>query len=271
MSPLLLKALFMNDNKLRNYLNIALILTLLVLAYSAYVYVDSYSKSIQPSSFRSFSVSGEGKVVAIPDVARFSFGLITQGGKDIANLQKENTNKINKIISFVKESGVDAKDIETLQYNLEPRYQNYSCPISNLEAGLPCPPAEIVGYSISQNVSVKIRDFNKIGSILAGVVQNGANNVSQLSFTIDEPYKVESEAREKAIAQAKSKALSTAKAGGFRLGRLLSINEDNVGVPRYYALSAGFETKADGAFPSPTIEPGSQEVKININLVYEIK
>ena len=201
-------------------------------------------------------------MVAIPDVAQFSFGLITQGDKDIAGLQKENTNKINKIISFIKESGVDKKDIETLQYNLEPRYQNYSCPVRNLEAGLPCPPSEIIGYSISQSVSVKVRDFNKIGSILAGVAQNGANNISQLSFTIDEPFKVESEAREKAIAQAKSKALSIAKAGGFRLGRLLSINEDNIGIPRYYALEAS---------ASPSIEPGSQEVKININLVKEKK
>ena len=255
---------------IKNYFNWILALVLLVFAYSAYVYVDSYSKSIQPSSFRSFSVSGEGKVVTVPDVAQFSFGLLTQGGRDIANLQKDNTTKINKIIDFIKSSGVDAKDIETLSYNLEPRYQNYSCPSDGFES-MPCPPSEIIGYSVSQSVSIKIRDFSKIGSILSGVVKNGANNVSQLSFTIDDPESAESEAREKAVAQAKKKAMSIARAGGFGLGRLLSINENNFGVPRYYMTEAAMDMKAGGVFPTPSIEPGSQEVKINVNLVYEIK
>ena len=265
---LLFKALKLNknmNNKIKNYLGSVSILVLLVVTYSVYSYVDSYSKSIQPSSFRSFSVNGEGKIVAVPDVAQFSFGLTTQGGKDIATLQKDNTNKMNKIITFIKSKGVDKKDIETANYSLEPRYQNFNCVEFRT-----CPPSEIVGYTMNQNVSVKVRDFNKVGEILSGVVQNGANTVSQLSFTIDDRSKVENEAREKAITQAKQKALSIARAGDFRLGRLLSINEGGGIVPPYYGYGGVMEMKAS-SLPEPMIEPGSQDIIITVNLVYEIQ
>ena len=124
-------------------------MALIVFAYAAYSYTDSYSKSIQPTSFRSFSVSGEGKTVAVPDVAQFSFGVITQGSKDITSLQRDNTSKTNKIINFIKASGVDEKDIKTQNYDLSPRYQTYGC-----ENGI-CPPSEIVGYTLVRLFKLK--------------------------------------------------------------------------------------------------------------------
>ena len=60
-------------------------------------------------------------------MAQFTFNIITEGGKDISKIQKENTDKANKAISFIKSKGVEAKDIKTQNYNLEPRYQYYSC------------------------------------------------------------------------------------------------------------------------------------------------
>lgn len=259
------------NNKIKNYLGVAIIVVLLFMAYAAVSYVKTYSKSIQPSSFRSFSVSAEGKVVAVPDVAQFSFGVKTEGGKNIADLQSENAQKVNKAIDFVKSNGVDAKDIKTTNYSLDPRYQYYDC--SHPESSIaPCPPPDIVGYTVSQTVSVKIRDFKKIGDILAGVIQSGANEVSSLSFTIDDSTLVQDQARNEAIAKAKIRALSVAKAGGFRLGRLLSIEESYTPSYRYDYLSAakgigGGET----ATPAPTIEAGSQEVTVTMTLRYEIE
>ena len=81
------------SESIKNYLGIAVAAILLVFAYAAISYVNSYSQSIEPSAFRSFTVSGEGKITAIPDVAQFNFSVITEGGKDIAKLQKENTEK----------------------------------------------------------------------------------------------------------------------------------------------------------------------------------
>lgn len=263
---------------IKNLIGVSIIAVLLVFSYAAVVYVGTYSRSIEPGAYRSFSVSGEGKVVAVPDVAEFTFSLITQGGKDLGRIQQENTERVNRAIGFVKSEGVGAKDIKTENYSVEPRYQYFNCgPVilreSGSESARPCPPPEIVGYTITQTVSVKVRDFSKIGTLLSGVVSAGANSVSQLNFTVDDPTKLENEAREEAIAKAKEKAEMVAKAGGFSVGRLISIQEGGGYYPqRIYALEAkgGFGGDA-AAMPAPSVEPGSQEIRVNVALVYEIE
>lgn len=262
------------------------VIAMLVVAISIASYANTYSKSIQPSSFRSFSVSGEGRVVAIPDVAEFSFTVITEGGPDLIKTQSENTSKINAAIKFVKSEGVKDADIKTQNYNISPRYQNYRCDypiplplgaesesvVSQEFYPQPCPPAEIVGYTINQTVLVKARDFDKIGALLAGVVENGANSVYGPNFAIDDPTEIENEARAEAIKNARKKAEAVAKAGEFRLGRTLSISEGGY-YPSYYQKLA--ETAvADGrggTLPAPTIAPGSQDVVINVSITYEIR
>ena len=251
--------------KVKNILGIAIIAALLCFAYAVVNYVSSYSRSIEPSSFRSFSVSAEGKTTAVPDIAKFSFSVITEGDTDISLLQEENTQKMNQAVKFVKDQGVEKEDIRTERYSLEPRYQYYRC-----EDG-PCPPREIVGYTIYQTAEVKIRDFEKIGIILGGVVENEANTVSKLSFIIDDPTEVENEARAEAIEKAKKKAEAIAKAGGFDIGRLLSISESGTDQVRAQAVYMEKAASGMGGDSTPSIEPGSQEVEINIVLKYEIK
>ena len=262
------------DTKIKNYLTYAIILTLAIFSYAIVVYVKSYSKSIEPSSFRSFSASGEGKTISIPDVAQFTFNIITEGGKDIAKLQKENTDKANKAIAFVKSKGVEAKDIKTQNYNLNPRYQYYSCnprTLDNTEVK-PCPPPENVGYTINQSEIDKIRDFSKIGDIIGGVVESGANSVSQLSFAIDDLAAVKNQAREDAIKKAKESAKLIAKAGGFEIGRLLSIEESGyTPQPVYYQSIKNTFSAGASEMASPAIEAGSQEITVNVNLRYEIE
>lgn len=255
-------------SKPKIYLGSALIIAIFIFAVGYLSYVSAYSKSIQPSSYRSFSVSGEGKIIAIPDIAQFTFSVITEGGKDITALQEDNTNKTNKAIDFLKAQGIEAKDIKTINYNLLPKYQYYNCPRPESSI-VPCPPADIVGYTITQTVSVKIRDFAKIGTALGGVIQNGANSVSSISFTIDDQTAFENQARDKAIAEAREKAQLVARAGGFRVGRLISIDE---GYNPYYGYGMSGDMKLESVSSAvPTIEPGSQEVIVNITLRYEIK
>lgn len=266
------------DTKIKNSLGAIGILAIAILAYAGFIYARAYSQSIEPASFRSFAVSGEGKVSTIPDIAQFTFGVVTQGGKDIAGAQKQNTEKMNAIIEFIKSQGVDTKDIKTEQFSIDPRYQYYDCSqrvalISSVEPR-PCPPPDIVGYTVTQNASVKVRDFAKIGDIMGSLSQKGANTVSQLSFTIDDPVKVETEAREKAIKQAQEKAEVIAKTGDFRIGKLLSIEENGGAIPYYQYGIGGASMKAmapEAAPVAPTIEPGSQEVKISVSLRYEIR
>ncbi|MBU2633540.1 SIMPL domain-containing protein [Patescibacteria group bacterium] len=247
----------------KKYLNIAIITALLVFAYSCFDYTKTYSKSVEPSSFRSFTTSGEGKVTAIPDVANFGFKVVTEGGRDISSLQEENTNKMNKIIEFVKNEGVEAKDIKTENYRIEPRYQRSEC------KEFVCPPPEIVGYTINQAIVVKVRDFDKIGSILSNSVNLGANSVSGPSFAIDDMEVARSEARDEAIKKAQEKAEAIADSADFRIGRLLGIYEGGA-YAQYYAEGVSL-SKAMGGDLAPSIEPGSQDVTVSISLTYEIK
>ncbi|MFA4937161.1 MAG: SIMPL domain-containing protein [Patescibacteria group bacterium] len=256
----------MND-KLKTYLGWVIILVLLILAYSTVVYVSSYAETTEPSSFRSFGVTAEGKVMAVPDIAEFSFSVITDGGPQIGNLQQQNTDKMNKAIEYVKSNSIEAKDIKTQQYNLQPRYRYFNCRQDGV-----CPPPEITGYTVSQTVLVKVRDFAKVGDLMSGVVQNGANQVSDLRFTVDDPTALENQARAEAIQKAKAKAREVAKAGGFKLGDLLSIEEGGVPTPYYsYGMGGGLEAKGMGDdVVAPAIEAGSQEIVVTVNLRYEI-
>lgn len=247
--------------------NILGIVIILLIALVGFVFWQYTSTRVS----RTFQVNGQGKVNIVPDLAAFTFSVITQGDKDIGSLQKENTDKVNAAIDFIKSKGVDSKDIKTQNYNLSPRYQSYSCPVNQSK---PCPPPDIIGYTISQSVSVKIRDFSKIGDILVKVVEYGANQLPQLSFTLEDPTAAQNEARAKAIEDAKEKAKTMADAGGFRLGKLLNIGEgyvSSIGMP--YAISQLMPATGAGApaAPTPTIEPGSQDVSANVTLTYEIK
>ncbi|MBI1755392.1 SIMPL domain-containing protein [Candidatus Azambacteria bacterium] len=255
------------DERIKNIVGFFAVITVMMFAYAAASYVHTYAKSINPSSFRSFSVSAEGKTVSIPDVAEFTFSVITEGGKDVGAMQKKNSEKINRINALLKAKGIGEKDIKTTNYNVDPRYQYYNCP----EKGGVCPPPQIAGYTINQSVKVKIRDFAKIGDLLSGVVENGANSVSQLAFTIDDPTKSQNEARAEAIGKARTKAVGLAQAGGFTLGKLLSIEETSYAPPVPYASFEGAKYGMGGGGAAPAIEPGSQEVLVTVTLKYEMK
>ena len=108
---------------------------------------------------------------------------------------------------------------------------------------------------------------------MGGVVKNGANQVGSLSFTIDDQTKIQEEARAGAITKARAKAESIAQAGDFKIGRLLNIQEGSQ-YPVYsnaLRMDAKVTSESAEAAPAPIIQPGSQEVNVNVTLQYEIQ
>ena len=103
---------------IKNLLGLALIVTLVGVLVLGYRFTQSYDRVSSPTNFRSFVVQGDGKAVGVPDVAGFSFEVITEGGTDVAALQSQNADKMNKAIDFVTKQGIDKKDIATSQYNI---------------------------------------------------------------------------------------------------------------------------------------------------------
>lgn len=257
------------DKAIKNYLGIAIIAALFFSIIIGFWYARSFSKSV--FSNRNFSVNGEGKATVIPDIAQFSFGILTEGGKDLSALQEKNTSSGNRIIDFLKTSSIEEKDIAIQSYDIDPRYQYTDCARTISADGTPasCPPPEIVGYTIHQKVSVKIRTIRNAGNIIAGVVENGANTVSGLSFTVDDITPLQNQAREKAVTQTQEKAAAIAKASGFRLGKLISINEGFSPQPfsgPVYTLGG-----KGGELSAPNIEPGAKEIQASVTLTYEIR
>ncbi|MEI6494570.1 MAG: SIMPL domain-containing protein [bacterium] len=255
------------DPKIKNYIGWLSALALLVASFAMFSYVGTYADMARMGA-PSFSATGEGKVVAKPDIASFSFQVVDQGGKDIGAVQKTNTDKVNKVLDYLKKEGVKAEDITTSGYNIEPRYQYYGC-----NNGGVCPPSEIAGYTVNQSVDVKVRDFSKVGQMLGGVVASGANTVSQLSFKVDNETRLRAEARALAIKKAEAQAKETARAAGVKLGRLLFIEESNNPIgPIPYGVGGGADMKLSAEVASvPNIAPGSQEIVVNVVLRYELK
>lgn len=203
------------------------------------------------------TISGEGKVTGAPNIATTEIGLVTEK-KDVASAQKENTEKMNKLIVAVKAVGMEDKDIQTTQYQIYPKY-DYSAGKSN-----------IAGYVVSQSVTVKIRDLSKISTVLAKAGEAGANQVSSPTFTIDEPESLRAQAREKALKNAREKADTLAKMLGVKILKVSSFSEYNQSQPMpLYARSAE-AYGLGGAAPTPDIQAGTMDVTVGVNVIYEI-
>ena len=205
------------------------------------------------------SFSGEGKVVAKPDIAKVNLSILTTAVSSKA-AQDDNSKKSKAVTDYLKKQNIDDKDIKTTSYNIYPQYK-YS-----QYGGNP----EITGYQVNQSIEIKIRNLDNVSNILDGVVAAGANQVNQLSFEIDNPDALKAEARAKAIADAKKKANELQSQVGISLGKIVNFSESTgrYPVPMYMeAKSAGDRGGGGG----PEIPTGENEITVNVTITYQIK
>lgn len=241
-------------------LNVALVAGVILILASANA-LQRYGKSLYPA--RVINVSAEGKVVVSPDIANLSFSVVSQG-KDPEKLQTDNNAKINNALDFIKSEGVESKDIKTADYNLSPNYRY------DEKRGV----SSIDGYTLSQTVLVKIRNLEKAGKILAGLPPRGINQIGGLNFSIEDPDKFLNEARKEAFEKAFAKAETMAAQNNVRVKGVVTFNEYGGGYPGPIYMRAEAFGKGGDAGPAPmppSIEPGSQEVTVQVNVTYEIK
>jgi hypothetical protein len=211
-----------------------------------------------------FSVVGSGTVYAKADIANIEVGLRTGTKKTAAEATKDSTAKMNDIITAIKGLGVEDKDIKTSGYSLSPVY-NWTNDKGQ----------ELIGYEVSQNVSLKVRDLEKIGDVIAKTTEKGANQIGNINFTIDDEYELKNQARELAIEKAKEKAMMIAEQSRMKLGEIKSVYESSEPVtPIYYSnakLSMDSAGGAQASLVSPEIQSGQNEIKVEVTLVYEVK
>ncbi len=226
-------------------------------------------KSVDPA-YNSISVSGEGEIVAQPDVATFSFS-VSADAKSVTEAQGEVTEKMDSILEGLEAMGVEEKDIKTTDYSIWPKYKYEPLICSPTY----CPPSRQVedGYTVTHSVSLKIRETGEAGKALALVGERGATNLSGISFVVDDPDKIFEEARALAITDAKDKAEALSKKLGVRLVRVVSFYDNTGGGIPYYgeAMGMGGDMVRNVKAPAPTIPMGENKIVVNVTVVYEIR
>lgn len=207
---------------------------------------------------RTVTVNGFGKVVGSNDIAVTSIGY-SNTDKDIAKAQTQNKQVMDKVMAELKQLGIAENDLQT-NYSIYPDY-NYT----------PEKGQELRGYRVTNLVTVKIRDLNKIPAVLSLAGKYGANEVGGLSFTIDDPENLKQQAREKAWVDAQRKADRLAAALGVRLAAVVSYYENEVGeyTPLPYAVRDGLGGGPE-AVAAPTVAVGSREVAMTVSITYKI-
>lgn len=211
------------------------------------------AQSAQPES--QITVSGEGSVFAVPDMA-----LITMGATAEAETAKAAMDQTSDITAAILEqlAGFDIapRDMQTSDLSLQPVWSNRS--ESN---GRP----RIDGYQASNRVTVRIRNLANLGPVLDAVLTDGANRLNGLQFTVSDPDPLMNEARRKAVADARAKAELLAEAAGVELGRLISLGEQGNYAPRPEMMSMA--RASDGGVP---VAEGETEIRAGVSMVYAI-
>ena len=252
---------YLSSNKLARYLAVSLVVLVILVAVNSVWDIFAKWGFVSPpkQAPNTITITSEGKVTAAPDTARIDVSVVTDG-KTADDVQQKNTETTNKVVEYIKSKGVEAKDIKTTQYNLYPRYDYYEGKQS------------LAGFSLTQTMEIKIRDLKKVGEVITGTVASGANQISSVYYFIDDPEALQATAREQAFEKAKAKAKQVSKAAGVRLGDVVTFSESSNGVVPMYEKAYSYTGMGiGGGGVSPDTQAGSQEVIVNVNVVFEMK
>lgn len=198
------------------------------------------------------STRGVGRAAGTPDTFTIMIGVSTQGSSAKAALQDNNA-KSRALLDLLRANGIAAEDLQTRQLSINPTYTDK---------------AKISGYQVDNMVQAKSRDIARAGALIdaaAGVVGN-AVRVQHISFSVGDDSALRTEARTRAVNQAKAQAAQLAKAAGVTLGRIRSIIEHvDPGHPIGYDMRSAL-----GAADSVPLQAGQQELTVSVDIVYDI-
>jgi uncharacterized protein YggE len=236
---------------------VAILLAIFLAAQTYKSVLESRQIGFAPRVPDTFTVSGEGKVSGQPTLAEVNLGLYSEG-QDVPTVQSANATKVNAIIDAMKQMGVSEADLQTSNYSIQPKF-DYNNGTQT-----------VVGYTVSQTVTVKVRDLTKVGAVVSKAGELGANQINGVNFTIDDPSQLQQAARAKAIEDARKKADDLAKTLGVTIVRVTTFSESSPSTPGpifYGDMAAAPQAKA----VAPDIQPGSLDVKSDVSVTYEIR
>lgn len=202
------------------------------------------------------SVTAEASTMTTPDLATIDLG-VTNVGASAAAAQDANTKIMNALVAGVKALGIDAKDLKTSNYSVNPRYDyNQS-------------PAIVDGYEANHTLTVTIRDSALVNKVVAKAGELGATNIGSVRYESEDLSVAQAPVREEAIAKAYEQGLAIAAAMGAKLGGVVSYSEANTSAyPQpYYAMDARGGSNAI----VPELQPGQDEVVMTVYVDFAIE
>ena len=202
-------------------------------------------------ALHTLSVSGSGKVTVVPDVARVYLG-VTLTKATVKEARDAAAGTMTNVLAAIKGLGIADADIQTTGLSLSARYADGSS-------------TKIVGYAISEQVQVTVRDLDKAGDVIDAATAKGATDVNGISFEIADPAKALDDARAAAIAAARTSALAMASAAHVTLGAVFSISDASAQTPIYYGAAS-----APAADLKTPVQPGTQDVSAAVTVVFEL-
>jgi uncharacterized protein len=199
---------------------------------------------------RLVTVTGEATVSVAPDTAMIRIGVTSQG-KNAREASEANAKQMTAVLAAIKSAGIPERDVQTSRLSLQPQYDPN-------KSGT----ARLLGFQVTNQVTIKIRDIGRLPSILDHAIGAGANEMSGIEFVVSEQSKLLDQARDDAVADARRKAELYAWAAGSKVGHVVAITEEGSTPPPrlMQALRAG-------AVP---VAPGEQTLRATVTVSYEL-
>lgn len=205
------------------------------------------------------SITGEGEINAAPDMAFINSGVVTTA-KTAREALTQNTDAMTNLVLLLTNSGIEERDIQTSNFSVSPQY-SYNSTSNNS-------PPKIVGYRVSNSLSVAVRDLNILGDIIDRAVSVGANSINSVSFALDDPSSLLAEARKNAMANAMDKARLYVTAANVELGRIRLISE-NAGFMPQLPIEMPLASMAADASRVP-MQSGELTYRATISVQWEL-
>ena len=230
---------------------------LLMLPFAGSAAAQEASEQRQPI----VRVSAVGEATAAPDMAIVTFSVV-RSDKTAQVAVDENSSAMNAVMAALKSEGVEAADLQTTNFSIYPQYRH-----SEPKDGVVEPP-EVVGYEVTNTLTVRIRDIAKVGAILDQSVKLGINQGGQIVFTNDNPEEALTEARKQAVERALAKARTLTEAAGVKLGRVLQIDErTNAPMPPQPMFRMAMAKEASDAVP---VAAGENTYSVSVDVTYTL-
>ncbi len=212
----------------------------------------------QPGAERSVTVPGEGNVQIAPDVVTVNLGIQTRND-DVQIAVARNNRIAAAIMDAARQSGVSDADMQTAYFTVYPQseYDQFGVP------------TEQVIYYVDNNLSVRLRDVDKLSELLQSAVDAGATNIYGVAFSIADTSAAEDEARAEAMADAQARAAQIAVGAGLTLGELITASSGVIQPPPFYygAPAYGMGGGGDG----PPVSTGTNTVTVNVTVTYAVR